>query len=653
MKNKGLIFIEKGINEVREQGYDLPDSHLLAIWAIGIIHYEGRLDQSALDDIYAHTHALYAESPNSDCGLDAYHFDREESKLYLYQFEYSQSPNKAVREIGAMEVVAALKSLYADLCRRCELPEARRDAADALEEVIDKRGRIHLRGVTTGKWPDGYQEQIRLLLPRELQDLVEVQLLCPEWFIALRDSWHNDLQGKPVDFQLLPGVEGPLLIIPEGTEDGIASAYTGVISAFSMADVAAKWQDRLYDKNVRRHLGYKTRVNGKILESISTEEGRRLFWYGHNGITVLCDAFSHDKSTGMLTVENPQVVNGCQTMKAIELGVGPSDQRRNPQVDFGILARFIELKGSQSLKSDIANDIALKTNTQEKVTSADLKSNDRVQRLFSQRLQSYEDGWFYVRKRGDWRRVQKDPILIANYREDNNDDRRIEPQLYQQAWRAYIGRPANSIDDKGGVWETNGLYEDVFCEDRRACDIVLASILLDWFAHVFFVKSILNENNEFAHTSLATDIHPGLDLHLPKLEKARMRCAAHALALFGKMVEAAYKAHAAYPETHISSIVKHLKRGNSIKAHWVKEGPDKSWWVLSDAFMLIFRTIGHFCRQEVDKVNELKRSDVTLYGLLKRDSEKSLEIMWDDLRTERQFEFKYLVTPKVSPSVQT
>ncbi|MBU4460771.1 MAG: hypothetical protein KJ579_09405, partial [Verrucomicrobia bacterium] len=144
--------------------------------------------------------------------------------------------------------------------------------------------------------------------------------------------------------------------------------------------------------------------------------------------------------------------------------------------------------------------------------------------------------------------------------------------------------------------------------------------------------------------SLAVSIHPGLEDHVRKLRKAKMRCAAHALALFGRAVIEAYGSVDAYPEAHAMKIIASLKRGSRIKAKWVESGPARSWEVLELAIRLICRSLAQYCYHEVDRRNKEERADITLYAQLKKP--QALDDLWQELRSERQVSFKELVTPQ-------
>ena len=72
---------------------------------------------------------------------------------------------------------------------------------------------------------------------------------------------------------------------------------------------------------MREYLGNKG-VNSHIAKTLEDENDRDNFFYYNNGITVICDSVQkitlnesiHNKG---FKTENPQIVNGCQTVNTI------------------------------------------------------------------------------------------------------------------------------------------------------------------------------------------------------------------------------------------------------------------------------------------------------------------------------------------------
>lgn len=94
----------------------------------------------------------------------------------------------------------------------------------------------------------------------------------------------------------------------------------GAVPLMSMYDFLKAYKqttgdlDRLYEKNVRRFLGAKGRVNKKMQETLRNEPDR--FGLFNNGITVVVTDFI-PKAEGAVELVDPYIVNGCQTTRTI------------------------------------------------------------------------------------------------------------------------------------------------------------------------------------------------------------------------------------------------------------------------------------------------------------------------------------------------
>lgn len=70
----------------------------------------------------------------------------------------------------------------------------------------------------------------------------------------------------------------------------------------------------LFNDNVRDYLGAKGTVNREIQETISSAP--EMFSLCNNGITIVCSEFDQIKDK-LVKIENPQIVNGCQTSNTL------------------------------------------------------------------------------------------------------------------------------------------------------------------------------------------------------------------------------------------------------------------------------------------------------------------------------------------------
>lgn len=77
----------------------------------------------------------------------------------------------------------------------------------------------------------------------------------------------------------------------------------------------------LFNDNVRDYLGAKGSVNREIKETIASAP--EMFSLCNNGITIVCTEFDQIKDK-LVRIENPQIVNGCQTSNTLFENSGES-----------------------------------------------------------------------------------------------------------------------------------------------------------------------------------------------------------------------------------------------------------------------------------------------------------------------------------------
>jgi len=166
------------------------------------------------------------------------------------------------------------------------------------------------------------------------------------------------------------------------------------VSGIELAKLAQEEpRDAVFDANVRNSLGLGGRVNKSIYSSASNEEGAKRFWFMNNGITMVCDKFAvnHDPDDSSVSIENLQIINGCQTTATIRAAF--EQDELNEKV-------LIQVKLYSSKDTNFVNNVVLATNNQNAIGTRDLYANDEIQKLIQRRISDDFD-LFYERKRGE------------------------------------------------------------------------------------------------------------------------------------------------------------------------------------------------------------------------------------------------------------
>ncbi len=153
----------------------------------------------------------------------------------------------------------------------------------------------------------------------------------------------------------------------------------------------------IFDANVRDYQG-STVVNKEIYKSLE-EKSDIDFWWLNNGITIISEKVN--LSGKILTIQNPQIVNGCQTsFEVFNYFNNNTSQIKNDTRN--IMIRVIETDND-----NIRSNVVKSTNSQTAIPLATLRATDIIHRNIEEFLIPY--GFFYERRKNYWKN-QKKPI---------------------------------------------------------------------------------------------------------------------------------------------------------------------------------------------------------------------------------------------------
>ena len=140
----------------------------------------------------------------------------------------------------------------------------------------------------------------------------------------------------------------------------------------------------LFEENIREYLGNKG-VNSHIAKTLDDVNDRDNFFYYNNGITVICDSVQKIVlneavyNKGFKT-ENPQIVNGCQTVNTIyeTLNKYPeSELERNFKNTYVMVKLLVLDKNSESNKR-LYQDIVKYNNSQNAISEKNFAANKKI-----------------------------------------------------------------------------------------------------------------------------------------------------------------------------------------------------------------------------------------------------------------------------------
>lgn len=211
----------------------------------------------------------------------------------------------------------------------------------------------------------------------------------------------------------------------------------------------------LYD-NVRGYLG-ETVYNVNIQKTL--KNNHKEFFMLNNGITITAENINADEANSgkrfLFSVDNYQIVNGGQTIRSIyqffENEKEDIDILHNLSETY-VLVRFFKISEEEQLK----NRIAEYTNSQNAISSADLKSVDAIQIQIEKYFK--EEKILYARKAG----------VVGD--DDVEYDYRISKEKLAQILYAAKGYPDRASNQKKRLFQE--YYEEIFGDGFNLEDAV-------------------------------------------------------------------------------------------------------------------------------------------------------------------------------------
>jgi hypothetical protein len=188
---------------------------------------------------------------------------------------------------------------------------------------------------------------------------------------------------------------GEFMDIEKGTDkidSFVCSAkVTNIISWFKDSFEISKY----LQKNVRESVGDNI-INKGIKDSFIKSPS--LFWYKHNGIIIFCDWLERSEIENKITIRNPQIVNGAQTITQLYKA---HDENRNSNNPAKVLVRLYRLPYEDTETYTRSIDIIAALNSQNKILRSDLRSTDPRQIMVENRILEVSNKYTYNRKRSE------------------------------------------------------------------------------------------------------------------------------------------------------------------------------------------------------------------------------------------------------------
>ena len=362
--------------------------HLLLMVRFGIEDFRKR-DEFICDDIY-------------DGGVDAIYIDKEDRTIYFIQSKFRHTPENFI------STKLGLSDLIKMEIRRVASGEVTDSNGNPLNAKIRK-----LQALITDANREAYH-QYRVIFLGNLDDKLnneQVLLFTDQFQYEIYDFersyndlvrptcsgtyYYSGISKRPIIITMalnLKDKKEPYSHQIADTSYGVCEIYSLFAQTVEIGRMLAKYKNAILRYNPRNFLGLGDKenlVNQNIKSSIISVI-KNDFALLNNGITILADDSQVQTDTGtynlgLLTLTNPQIINGGQT--AYTLGVlYETDYPRKPEIfdDKEVLLRIIKLSHSSSditgvdKHSQLVRTLSDSTNKQTAIKEADRRSNNPI-----------------------------------------------------------------------------------------------------------------------------------------------------------------------------------------------------------------------------------------------------------------------------------
>ncbi len=323
-------------------------------------------------------------------------------------------------------------------------PEARLSKASTqlhsiFELATDRRITEGLSRLILGICRSSVGTAVRNKISHSAMDVAEVEIIEENFIVALAEA---DLQPTAS----MPEVH--LNVDPDSILD-LGIPHTKALITPVPASQIAEWPgipDRtLFDLNVRFGLGL-NRVRRSLDQALQDDITAEQFIAYHNGITAVCSDFRVTDSG--VSISGLSVVNGAQTVVAVHA----NRERLAP----GLRVLFKLVKADPD--SELATNIAIRSNTQNPVTSRNLRALEEVQVRLQADLSKL--GYVYARRPSD---------QLVSGRVIKNDD------VAQLLCSIYVRKPAIAV--KRQMLFDNQMYSEIFPSDLDPARVIFAHLI--------------------------------------------------------------------------------------------------------------------------------------------------------------------------------
>lgn len=366
--------IEEDIREYQENYKYISNIHkdewAFNYWVLDKLFYE---DEELVEEKIVDYH---------DLGIDAYEIYEDTKDIFLIQNKYYGETTAITAEYVKNDfLLRAITALENGTYKKSdELQGAFSKYKDSADFTVYLQ--LFITNNIHNREADEYVKKFNVSHPKYIAKIFYLD--------DIEERYYGETQQvkKNISVKVESVNKGTILNInTEGykLENVIDARYvlTPIVSVYRLYRDSIEKGYPIFDKNIREYLGNKG-VNKSIYQTLLDEEDRKNFFYYNNGITVICDRMtkivtqpSDYNMNAAFTIDNPQIVNGCQTVNSIYealKNIDPDNLEKNFKDTF-VMLKILEINREDSGDDKLYKDIVKYTNSQNSIDEKTFVAN--------------------------------------------------------------------------------------------------------------------------------------------------------------------------------------------------------------------------------------------------------------------------------------
>ena len=308
----------------------------------------------------------------NDQGVDSYYFFEDAKELYIIQNKFYDSTPLTVKYLQDDFLIRPLNLLKDGNYKRNQ----------DLQKIFnkyknDKDFTLYLEiYVTNNTNKEELERAINQFNSTHINDSINVKAKI-YMLDDIKSKYYDEVPENKINFKYTITTinKGTILRVdPESykLDINLNARYilVPVTTIYKMYREAKEKQYPIFDANIREYLGLSSKINKKIEKTLKDEKDRNNFFYYNNGITIVCKSMGNPVTHNgySIDIENPQIVNGCQTVSTIYETLDRYDVSvidKEFEYSF-VLVKLLEI-GDSDEKKDLYKNIVEYNNSQNSI----------------------------------------------------------------------------------------------------------------------------------------------------------------------------------------------------------------------------------------------------------------------------------------------